>query len=78
MALVHDVRESALEDYRAATSTGPTAEYRHRRDELLLKRRTLGRNCFTEEDRMAIRRCDREMRRGRCRLDRGNVDRMLR
>eukprot|EP00959_Pyramimonas_sp_CCMP1952_P030302 635262-Pyramimonas_sp.AAC.1 len=78
MDLVHDVREPALEDCRAAASAGPTAEHRQRRDEILLKRRTLGRNCFTGEDRMAIRPCDRRIRRERCRLDREDVDRVLR
>eukprot|EP00959_Pyramimonas_sp_CCMP1952_P260351 5443663-Pyramimonas_sp.AAC.1 len=55
---------------------GQSAVYREERDRLLAMRRQLSVH-FREEDRLRLRACDREIKRARSRLDRENVEALL-
>ncbi|CAK0854396.1 unnamed protein product [Prorocentrum cordatum] len=76
--LVSDIREAASPLYQRGAPPGPTSEYAQQRQVLLERRRNLSRQCRTETDRLAIRACDREIKRTKRRLDTQHVEQLLR
>ncbi|CAK0820287.1 unnamed protein product, partial [Prorocentrum cordatum] len=77
-SLVSDVREAALPFFQRGALPAPTTECVQQRQELLERRRNLSRQCRTETDRLAIRACDREIKRTKRRLYTQHVEQLLR